>query len=48
MRKSNSPQLTSLTNCYIRPFFLGPHQIIGASYSGNKNPIDITPKLSST
>jgi hypothetical protein len=31
----------------MRPFFLGPLQMIASSFDGSKNPIDITARLSS-
>lgn len=46
IKKSNSPQATSVKNCLISPFFLGPLQIIASSLLSIKNPIDITPKFS--
>ena len=47
-KKSNSSQSTSLINCFIMPFFLGPRQIIGVFGVGNKNDVDINDKLSRT
>src|SRR5579859_5232676 len=47
-KKSNSSQSTSLINCFIMPFFLGPRQMIGVSGVGNKNAVDIRDKLSRT
>jgi len=48
IRKSSSPQVTSVKNYLIRPFFFGPLQITASSLLLSKNPIDITDKLSFT
>ncbi len=45
IKKSKSPQLTSLRNCWINPFFLGPLHITASSWLFIKNPIDITAKF---
>ena len=43
IRASSSPQVTSVKNCLIRPFFRGPRQIIASSCghhqkAGNEGP----------
>ena len=48
IKKSKSPQVTSVKNYLINPFFLGPLQITASSLLSIKNPIDMTPKLSVT
>lgn len=48
IKKSRSPHATSVKNCRMRPFFLGPLHIIASSYWSIKNPIDITPRFSLT
>mmetsp|Transcript_34399 Transcript_34399/g.97450 ORF Transcript_34399/g.97450 Transcript_34399/m.97450 type:complete len:213 (+) Transcript_34399:336-974(+) len=48
MRKSCCPQSTSRKNCLTSPFFRGPLQMTGSSWSGSMKPMDITPRLSST
>lgn len=45
---SSSSQSTSLRNCLIRSFFLGPRQITASSKLGRMKPIDIKLKFSST
>jgi hypothetical protein len=46
IKKSKSPQQTSVRNYFIKPFFLGPLQMTASSLLFSKNPIDITFKLS--
>ena|ERR1711971_1125323 len=41
-------QSTSLRNCLIRPFFLGPRQIMAASVDGSRNSTDMHERLSVT
>jgi len=48
IKKSSSPQFTSVKNYLISPFFLGPLHTTASFSSPNKNPIDITPRLSFT
>lgn len=48
IKKSNSPQHTSVTNCFTIAVFLGPLQTTEAFRLFNKNPIDITDKFFSS
>ncbi len=47
-RYSSSSQSTSRKNCLIKPVFFAPRQITASSSEGNRKPIDIKLKFSST
>mmetsp|Transcript_15325 Transcript_15325/g.51545 ORF Transcript_15325/g.51545 Transcript_15325/m.51545 type:complete len:259 (+) Transcript_15325:433-1209(+) len=44
IRKSRSPQSTSVRNCLMSPFLRGPRHMTALSSSGSMKPTDMTPR----